>query len=163
MAILLTDVQIAALLQEPKRLKAGFRKSLRPRTKQGHTEADLHVTGDGGSTFYLRIRQSTTNPLDFSVILSHELPNTNRTVNLRRYNGKSHEHANKLEGTRFYDFHVHTATQRYQAEGKHEEGYAEPTDRYATSDEALECMLRECGFVEEETTAPAGGQIRLIL
>jgi hypothetical protein len=160
MPILLTDGQIRTLLEEPKRLKPGFRKSLRPRAKPGHAEADVQVTGDAGSVFWVRVRQSAANPIDFSVILSYEVPGSNRSFNLRRYNGKAHDHANKLEGDRFYDFHVHLATERYQAEGEREERYAEPTTRFATVDEALECLLRECGFVDPE---PATDQLPLDL
>ena len=46
------------------------------------------------------------NPLDFSVILAWLPPQSSTTFRLCRYNGKSHEHTNALEGNRFYDFHV---------------------------------------------------------
>ncbi|MGR3293571.1 MAG: hypothetical protein ACUZ9M_06090 [Candidatus Scalindua sp.] len=65
---------------------------------------------------------------------------------LRRHNGKSHEHSNKLEGVKFYDFHIHFATQRYQDEGRKEESYAEVTDRYSDIKEALNCLLEDCNI-----------------
>jgi hypothetical protein len=66
---------------------------------------------------------------------------------LRRCNGKSHEHSNIIEEKRFYDFHIHTATERYQDAGLREDWYAEPTDRYNDFNGALRCMFKDCGFV----------------
>ena len=54
------------------------------------------------------------------------VPQSNRVFRLRRYNGKSHEHTNPIEKEIFYDFHIHTATERYQVlENKKEDTYAE--------------------------------------
>jgi hypothetical protein len=39
-----------------------------------------------------------------------------------------------LENGKFFDFHIHYATQRYQDAGRKEESYAEGTDRYSTSE-----------------------------
>ena len=89
----------------------------------------------------LMFRQSTFNPLDFSVILGYIIPNTNQVFRLRRYNGKSHEHTNWLEQEKFYDFHIHTATERYQIAGWNEDGYATPTDRYSDHHGALRRRL----------------------
>jgi len=65
---------------------------------------------------------------------------------LRRYNGKSHWHTNKLEHFTFFDYHIHQATQRYQEAGLEEDAYAEPTDLYADLNDALQCAVRDCGF-----------------
>jgi hypothetical protein len=86
------------------------------------------------------------NPMDFSVVLSYRIPKTSQIFRLRRYNGKSHEHENKLEGGKFYNYHIHTATERYQDNGFREDAYAEPTDRFVDLKSAVKCMLRECGF-----------------
>jgi hypothetical protein len=53
---------------------------------------------------------------------------------------------NRIEGDGFYDFHIHTATERYQDLGAKEEHYAEATDRYCDFHGALRCMLNDCGF-----------------
>ena len=74
-------------------------------------------------------------------------PNSNQELRLRRYNGKSHQHTNPLEDQRFYDFHIHTATERYQASGNREDTYAEASSRYADLDQALGCLIDDCGFV----------------
>jgi hypothetical protein len=51
-----------------------------------------------------------------------------------------------IEKQRFYDFHIHTATARYQARAMSEEAYAEPSDRFRDLHEALYCLLNDCGF-----------------
>jgi len=76
---------------------------------------------------------------------------------LRRYNGKSHEHKNNLESTNvFYDFHIHTATERYQREGTKEEYFAEITNRYSTVQEALNCLIEDCNVA-----LPLNSQLKL--
>jgi hypothetical protein len=157
MAVLLTDADIERLVAEVKPLEADYTRRLKLRTRHGHRESDLQVTGTAGSFFRVKVRQAIANPLDFSVILTYCLPNSNRLFRLRRYNGRSHEHRNKLEGNRFYDFHVHLATERYQADGSEEDKYAEVTDRYSTVDSATACLLQDCGFV-----MPGGTQRQLL-
>lgn len=67
---------------------------------------------------------------------------------LKRYDGKSHEHTNPIEDEKFYDFHIHTATERYQNYGNGEEDkYAYQTDRFSNYKEAFECMLKDCNFI----------------
>lgn len=102
--------------------------------------------GENSNEFRLILRQNNINPLDFSVILAYKPKNVNQWFRLRRYNGKSHEHGNKLEKERFYDFHIHIATDRYQKLGAREDAYAEPTDRYSSRTGALDCMFQDCGF-----------------
>ena len=70
----------------------------------------------------------------------------NTNFKLQRYNGKSHEHTNKLEGDKFYNFHIHFATQRYQDVGQKEESYAKVTDRYSDIQKALKCLLKDCNI-----------------
>ncbi len=147
MADLLTDQQIAQLLSEQKPLPDDFQDRIRLKAKRGHKEAELDVTGADDSIFRLILRQSTLNPLDFSVILAYQFPQTNVFFRLQRYNGKSHEHTNRLEGDRFYDFHIHKATRRYQESGLREDAFAEPTTRYANFEGALRCLWNDAAFV----------------
>jgi hypothetical protein len=105
MAIVLTDTEIAQLIAEPKVWPDLSKLELKP--KRGHKERDTAVTGKNGGEFQLILRQSMFNPLDFSVILGYQVPKSTQLFRLRRYNGKNHEHTNKIEGTRFYDFHIH--------------------------------------------------------
>jgi hypothetical protein len=65
---------------------------------------------------------------------------------LRRYNGKSHVHGNRIEGTTFYDFHIHTATERYQLLGSREDTFAEPSRLFTNLSLALDCLVQDCGF-----------------
>ena len=84
--------------------------------------------------------------LIFRVILVYRPPTSNLIFRLRRYNGKSHEHTNTLEGNTFYDFHIHQATQRYQDIGGREDAFAEPTDRFADFQQAISCLFNDCAF-----------------
>ena len=74
------------------------------------------------------------------------LTKTNQLFRLRRYNGKSHEHTNTLEGKTLYGFHIHTATERYQESGLREDTFAELSDQYADFHGARQCMIKDCGF-----------------
>jgi hypothetical protein len=146
MAGIYSNTEIAALMQERKPLPSDWRSRIRPRPKRGHSERDLEVTGDGGNEFRLILRQNAINPLDFSIILAVSVPQSNQLFRLRRYNGKSHEHTNHIEGDTFYDFHIHEATERYQAFGTREDAYAEPTDRYGDFRGALLCLIRDANL-----------------
>ncbi len=147
MAQILTDREIQARILERKILPSDYLKRLELRkAKRGHSETELNVNGSAGSQFCIILRQSEKNALDFSLILAI-LPASSTTLfRLRRYNGKSHEHTNKLEHETFYGFHIHQATERYQAAGMDEESFAEPTDRYADLEGAIDCMISDCGF-----------------
>lgn len=141
-----SDAEIAALIQERKPLPADWRSKIRLRPKRGHSEKQLDVTGGGGSEFQLILRQSKVNALDFSIILAMNVSGSNRVFRLRRYNGKSHEHTNHLEGNTFYAFHIHLATERYQELGTREDAYAEPTDRFGDFHAALQCLISDARF-----------------
>lgn len=148
MAKIFTEKNIQMLIQEPKPLGADYQNRLVPKPKRGHSESELDIVGQDGSEFRIITRRSHFNPLDFSVILSYRRDNSNQLFRLKRYNGKSHEHGNVLEGEKkFYDFHIHTATERYQRFGKREDSYAEVTDRYSSVNEAIGCLLKDCAFL----------------
>lgn len=115
--------------------------------KRGHLEAQKQVEGANGSKFRLILRQNRLDVQDFSVILGWEMPSLMRLFKLRRCNGRSHEHRNPLEqGEVFFDFHVHTATERYQIHGYSEEHYAEPTGAYTDLRGAIRHLLETCSF-----------------
>ncbi len=147
MAIRLLDNEIATLIKERKLLDKELSLPLDLRVaKLGHLECNIPAKGVSGNEFMIIVRRSQENPLDFSVILAYQLPESNRLFRLRRYNGSSHEHTNTIERCSFTDFHIHTATARYQELGRKEDAYAEPTDRYGELDGAVFCMLEDCGF-----------------
>lgn len=151
MATFLSDKEIAGLIAEAKPLPPDWQTRVTPKPKRGHLERDLDVNGQAGGQFRVILRQAVLNPLDFSVILGLLIPKTNQVFRLFRCNGKSHEHTNRLEFETFYDFHIHRATERYQAEGFPEDGYAEITDKYSNFDGALETFIAEGGFVRPST------------
>jgi hypothetical protein len=78
--------------------------------------------------------------------LTYRPPKSNQLFRLQRCNGKSHEHTNPIEGETFYDFHIRQATERYQEIGANEDTYANPTNRFADFQQAITCMLKDCGF-----------------
>jgi hypothetical protein len=152
--ITLSDLEIAALIAERKVLPATFLDRAWPKPKRGHKEAELAVLGQNGSEFRFIFRMGNLDQLDFSAILAVRLPRVNTVFRLRRYNGRSHEHTNRIERQRFFGFHIHYATERYQALGVDEDGYAEATDRFSDFESAIQCLFDDCKceFDEDDTT-----------
>ena len=157
MSVTFTDHEIAVLLHEQKPLPLDWPARVQLRPKRGHKERQLMVTGRTGNEFRMILRQSRLNALNFSVILAVRVPNSNRLFRLQRCNGKSHKHSNHIEGTSFYDFHIHMATERYQVKGFDEDEYAEVTDRYSDLAGALNCILSDGHF-----DIPPGSQMGLL-
>ena len=141
MPITYKESEIDTLLKERKPVGANWRDQISLRPKRGHGERHLDLTGDAGSSFRLIFRQSIRNALDFSIILAVRVPRSNQLFRIRRYNGKSHEHTNHIEDQRFYGFHIHLATERYQDLGTREDAYAEPTDRYDDFQGGVKCLI----------------------
>ena len=152
MAPSFTDSEIQQLISEPKVLTSGDHANLRvlPRQKKQHKEQLIEIprSADPNSFFKIILRQNTLNHLDFSAILAIGFRTTNLDFKLRRYNGKSHRHHNKIEGDLFYDFHIHTATERYRANGyPKEESFAERTDRFSDLHGAIKAMIEDCNVI----------------
>lgn len=145
----LTDVEVGLLITMPKSLPPGHEQLFRLKPKRGHKESQLEIEMEDGSKFTLMMREADDNPLDFSAILAYDRPAGGKRFILRRYNGKSHEHANAVEqGPLFYDFHIHYITDRYQRrKGGKPEGYAEVTDRYGDLSGAMDCLIKDCNFI----------------
>lgn len=95
--------------------------------------------------------------MDFSVILCILPKGKTDEFRFRRHNGKNHEHTNKLERDKMYDYHIHMATERYQQTGWAEDSYAQPTNRYQDFHGALQCMYEDANFI-----LLPNGQIALI-
>jgi hypothetical protein len=55
----------------------------------------------------------------------------------------------EFEGQKFFGFHIHQATERYQALGVDEDAYAEVTDRFSDFESAVQCLVDDCGCVVE--------------
>lgn len=122
--------------------------------RNGHWQRTYEIECDSGNCFVVKIRQSSVNPMNFSVILGYMLPGSYTVFRLLRYNGKSHYHTNVLENERFYDFHVHRATERYQRSGYEEDHFAERTDGHYDLGSAVQCLLSQCGFLNPLAGTP---------
>jgi hypothetical protein len=147
MEIFLSDKEITELINEEKIINSEVSELLKMKIKKAHKENELTINRLDGSCFKIIIRQNTENQLDFSVILGYIPPNRNDVFILRRYNGKSHEHTNRIEKEKpFYDYHIHSGTERYQEEGPREEYFAEATSRYADIHGALNCLINDCNI-----------------
>lgn len=153
MDVFLTDIEIKSLIDETKQMTVDPAELLHNmKDKRGHSESEYNIVRSDGSTFSVRLRINNENPLDFSIILAFCPANSSKLFLIRRYNGKSHEHKNKLEGEEaFYNYHIHTATERYQREGTKEEYFAEETNRYSTALEALNCLMTDCNIISPPT------------
>jgi len=146
MAVTVSDSEIPSLIAQSKPLPIDYVHRVQTRPKRGHREREWELVGAGGNTFRLILRQSSENVLDFSVILAWMPSQSSVAFRLCRYNGKSHEHTNALESQKFYDFHIHRATERYQRSVGREDSFPEPTSRYQDLSGALQCMIQDCGF-----------------
>lgn len=158
--IIYTDAEIAGFINEQKVLPTNYYDVLitQLRVRGSHRRSELTVEGVNQNTFHIAIRQSTENSRDFSVILRIEQHITTGDFVLRRYNGASHWHTNTLEREEsFRDFHIHQATERYQAANRKPEHYAVVANSYSDIVTALECMIADCGFV-----MPSDNRDRLI-
>lgn len=138
-----TDNEINELTLERKGYNGTVEDLLKFKESDGHKRSTFEIPRSDGSAFIVKLRQNTNTLNDFSAILAFQQKGVNKDFKLRRYNGM-HEHTNKLENIRFFDFHIHYATQRYQDAGRKEESYAEKTDRYSDIKGALKCLIDDC-------------------
>ena len=156
MPVKFTEQEINAFISEAKQLPANYKTLIHMKPRRGHNESELDIIGENGHQFRIILRQSRLNSFDFSVILAILPEDTNKLFRLRRYNGKQ-EHSNKIEGDRFYNFHIHSATERYQEFGEREDLFAEYTDRYSDITGAIKCLIDDCGFM-----LPPNNQLQLL-
>lgn len=154
--IVLNDTEISNLIQERKKFPLNYESLFQTKAKKGHKEQELSLPRDDGSQFKVILRQNLINSLDFSLILGYIPPKTTALFRLRRYNGKSHQHTNKIERETFYDFHIHQATERYQALGFEEDGFAVTSLEYADIHKALGCFIKGCSI-----ELPVNSQLKL--
>jgi hypothetical protein len=153
--MILTDLEIEALIALEKKLKGRKAKRLE---KRGHWQQNFDVEGANGEIFVISKRQNNLRSDDFSVIVEYQLTNGKRFT-LRRYNGR-HYHPNRIEGSNTgFNFHIHYATERYQLAGKSEVGFAIETPNYTTLSGAFELMLRELNIIQIDNS----GQLQFSL
>lgn len=155
--IILSDKEISDLIQEQKPFPDNYQNLFQTKDKKGHKEQELSIHRSDGSQFKVILRQNQINHLDFSLILGYVPPKKTTVFRLRRYNGKSHQHSNRIEGEKFYNFHIHQATEKYQMAGFEEDAYAVPYSEYADIQGALDCFIKDCAIV-----LPTDNQLKLI-
>lgn len=151
---IIPDCVIEELLLEGKPLPTNYITRLKTRLKKKmkFEGRELEILGDQGELFEIRLRKSTIDPMDFSVILRYYHEPEQKWKILSRYNGKSHPHSNPLERERsFRDYHIHKATERYQESGYRIEHYAERTTKYNSFEEAIFEFLKDYNFYDEVT------------
>jgi hypothetical protein len=150
---ILQDIQIAALLADPKPILRGDIAKLKngKPNRRGEIEAKLPVTSKARKRFTVT-SALRSDPLKFSIILSYSY--YGRHINLIRCNGHHREHTNVLEKASgegivhipANTFHIHRATYRYQVADMDAEWYAEPTNGYFSFKGAVEFMCSNFGF-----------------
>jgi hypothetical protein len=143
-----TDGEINSLILELKPLPYDWRSISPPKVDGASITQTVECIGQEQHAFKILLRQNTKYPLNFSLTLGFIPKGSTALFRLRRYDGKSHEHTNPIENKfRFYDFHIHMATERYQTYGTGEEDkYAIPTDKYNDYEGALKCLVDDCNF-----------------
>ena len=148
----LTDTRIQELLQMPKRVTNPTARNV---TDANHEKRDYVVeSADGTERFKLFVRQNKTITDDFSCGLQW-LPAGGESLILARYNGSSHEHPNKLEGTKVsFVCHIHQTTERYLQANLKPEGFAAAgAAKYQTCEGALHQLCADCNIGGLETKA----------
>jgi hypothetical protein len=141
--IRVTDEEVLRLIQEAKPLPQNLRAGMT--LKNGHYRKTVEFSTPSGNEFVVNLRK-TEDEEHFSVILQYRIPGTSKLFRLRRYNDNLHIHQNVLEGEKFCDFHIHTATARYQKAGHYEDQFAEITTRHFDFDSAVDRLIEDCGF-----------------
>ncbi|HEY3863039.1 MAG TPA: hypothetical protein VGO59_14250 [Verrucomicrobiae bacterium] len=148
----LTDSRIQGLLRMPKRVANPTSRTV---ADANHDRRDYVVeSSDGTERFKLFVRQNKTLTDDFSCGLQW-FPAGGDSLILVRYNGSSHEHPNRLEGTKMsFVCHIHQATERYLQANLKPEGFAEAeTAKYRTCEGALHQLVADCKISGFETQA----------
>jgi hypothetical protein len=154
---IISNEEISGYISEKKLFDESFLRNFNPRVILGHKRKVIETIGAQGNKFRLFYRENVKYPLDFSVGLCLIQPDAEDFC-LTRYNGKSHIHKNKCPaGERFYNFHIHIATKECQESGTHEEDFAIVTDKYTTARQALECLIRDCGFETKQASLSVFG------
>lgn len=139
----LTDEKIENLINCPKRLT---NPNARKKVKYGHEQTNYQVMSiDNETSFQVYTRQNLRSGMqgDFSCGISLVSAN-GETLTLRRYNGYSHQHKNRIENEKFdFECHIHEAKERYINSNKKADGYAFKTKRYNTLDGAFHCLIED--------------------
>ena len=135
------------------------------KNKDGHEQVNYTAVALDGTNHEFEIykRQNLRNGMedDFSCGISWIAPN-GETLTLKRYNGSSHDHPNRLEKNKLgLNCHIHFATEKYIKANLKPEGFAEVTDRYNSLDGALHCLVLDCKIKGINTIPDSTNQTKL--
>ena len=145
MPIVVTDAEISALMAEQKILSTAWREESPVITKRNDRQRSVQVSGETGREFVVIARQDQADRNNFSLVLA--LAETRRLFRLRRYDGGSHRHRNRIEHERVTGCHIHQATERYQRYANaREDGFAVATDRYSDLGEAWRSLIDDANM-----------------
>ena len=156
----LTDDEIADLINEQKPCPQDWREQLSPKAVAGkrHAVGGFSVEGAAGNAFRVLSRFLPSTPLNFSIILRFD-DLDGASYRLLRCNGAHGEHTNTIERElgqelgRFSDVcHVHRATERYQLQALEIDTYAVPTEAYHDFWSAVDHM-QQCARLVVPPTA----------
>ena len=112
-----------------------------------YLRSKINVRDDFENRFEVFVRVNNEIPGDFSVGVIYRPEGYDKGIVLRRYNGNSHSHTNKIEREKIVrKFHIHEATERYQDAGYKAEDYATISTGYSTYQEAIDRMIDECNL-----------------
>lgn len=112
-----------------------------------HKETEMSITSiDGLYNFSVRIREHSTFFEKFSIILLF-IPSNDVSQIILRYNGDHGEHTNRLVGDRIHCPHIHRYNFDYIEAGLDPMKYAIPTNKYSSTDEALELFFKDLNVV----------------
>ena len=135
---LYTDEELQALQEMPKTAtNPQARWADKPRAMPSHRQRGFHVQGQDDARFAIYQRQNLLDKSDFSCGIRY-CPLGTTPLTLARYNGASHVH-----GQIRYRAHIHRATEPAIAAGRRPESHTTTTDRYATLEGALACLLED--------------------
>ena len=143
-----TEAEITALMSEQKSLSDGWREGSPILTKRDDRQRSIELSGVDGHEFVVIGRQHQADRRNFSLVLALlVLDGRRRLFRLRRYDGSSHRHCNRIERERLIGCHIHQATERYQLYANtSEDGFAVATDRYSDLRAAWQCLIDDANL-----------------
>jgi len=156
----LTEDRLRQLIRLDKRV---VNPNAKEKPEGRHLRTDYRVVSiDGEYEFAMFTRQSARLATSYSAGIRW-LPAGAESVMLVRCNGSSHEHTNSIEGDKLsFVCHVHTATERYLAINKRDEGYAEHAAAYTDLQGAFLHLLELCNITGFGGESESDNQLRLL-
>ena len=128
---------LAKLKQTPKEVTKWIAKNReKPSHMPSHIEWTCEAISSDGDSFIIYMRQNISLNDDFSCGIAWKSPDGEQ-VTIARYNGSSHDHTNKSDGTEFIQqCHIHQTTVEAARSGWSLENFAILAETYTCLDEA---------------------------